>query len=256
MRVPIPDLNEERRRELVKIAGKYAEQAKGLYTAIADLRRVIGIALTSNTMQPALIDMPIVLDQTIVVFASGQEALLGLLSSGIHGEWARRYASSLETRVRYTPSDVFETFPLPDDWASLSAWGLAMESARNAVMSGRGLGLTAAYNLVKDRQNDDPDVQALREAHVELDRAVLDAYGWSDLASEHGFFETEQGVRFTMNPSVTAEVLDRLLELNHARYADEVSLGQHGKQTASGQRAARKRAASDGDGEGDAVLFE
>lgn len=36
VRVPIPDLNEERRRELVKVAGKYAEQAR---IAVRNVRR-------------------------------------------------------------------------------------------------------------------------------------------------------------------------------------------------------------------------
>ena len=36
IRVPLPDLSEERRRELVKVAGQYAEQAK---TAVRHVRR-------------------------------------------------------------------------------------------------------------------------------------------------------------------------------------------------------------------------
>jgi len=36
IRVPIPDLNEERRHELVKVAGKYAEQAR---VAVRNVRR-------------------------------------------------------------------------------------------------------------------------------------------------------------------------------------------------------------------------
>jgi len=36
IRVPIPDLNEERRQELVKVAGHYAEQARG---AVRNVRR-------------------------------------------------------------------------------------------------------------------------------------------------------------------------------------------------------------------------
>ncbi|MEM1398241.1 MAG: ribosome recycling factor [Pseudomonadota bacterium] len=36
VRIPIPELNEERRRELVKVAGKYAEQAR---VAIRNVRR-------------------------------------------------------------------------------------------------------------------------------------------------------------------------------------------------------------------------
>jgi len=235
---------------------QYAADAKRLYAAIADLDQVIAVTRVSSLVQPSRVSAAQVLSDSLTVVASDSPGLLGLLSSAVHGEWARKYASSLRTDIRYTPSDVFETFPLPDDWASLSTWGLAMESARNTVMSGRGLGLTAAYNLVKAPHVDDPDVQRLREAHVDLDSAVLAAYHWSDLEPGHGFFETEQGVRFTMDPLVTAEVLDRLLELNHARYADEVAVGLHGKQAAGGERATVKRAAKDGEGEGDAVLFE
>ena len=36
LRIPIPELNEERRRELVKLAGKYAEQAR---VAVRNVRR-------------------------------------------------------------------------------------------------------------------------------------------------------------------------------------------------------------------------
>lgn len=36
IRVPLPDLNEERRKELVKVAGKYAEQAR---IAVRNIRR-------------------------------------------------------------------------------------------------------------------------------------------------------------------------------------------------------------------------
>ncbi|MBN9565861.1 MAG: ribosome recycling factor [Alphaproteobacteria bacterium] len=36
VRVPLPDLNEERRKELVKVAGKYAEQAK---VSVRNVRR-------------------------------------------------------------------------------------------------------------------------------------------------------------------------------------------------------------------------
>jgi ribosome recycling factor len=36
LRIPIPELNEERRKELVKLAGKYAEQAK---VAVRNVRR-------------------------------------------------------------------------------------------------------------------------------------------------------------------------------------------------------------------------
>ncbi len=54
-----------------------------------------------------------------------------------------------------------------------------------------------------------------------MDHAVAASYGWSDLDLNHGFHETKQGVRYTISEAARREVLDRLLALNHERYAQE-----------------------------------
>jgi hypothetical protein len=71
---------------------------------------------------------------------------------------------------------------------------------------------------------------------------VRDAYGWSDLDLDHGFHDTPQGLRFTLGPTARTEVLDRLLELNHQRYAEEFAAGLHDKKK-SGRRS--KKASPD-----------
>ena len=100
----------------------------------------------------------------------------------------------------------------------------------------RDEGLTKTYNRVHDPEDTSPGIQALRDLHVALDLAVRDAYGWSDLDLDHGFHDTPQGRRFTLGPSARTEVLDRLLELNHRRYAEEVAAGLHDKKRAAGRR--------------------
>lgn len=72
-------------------------------------------------------------------------------------------------------------------------------------------------------------IQKLRIIHVEMDQAVAAAYGWTDLDLGHGFHETKQGLRFTISEPARREVLQRLLKLNHERYADEVKQGLHDK---------------------------
>jgi hypothetical protein len=47
----------------------------------------------------------------------------------------------------------------------------------------------------------------------------------------HGFHETAQGVRYTVSEAARREVLGRLLELNHQRYAEEVAAGVHETKT-------------------------
>ncbi len=72
--------------------------------------------------------------------------------------------------------------------------------------------------------------------------AVAAAYGWSDLDLGHGFHETKQGVRFTISEPARREVLQRLLKLNHERYAEEVRQGMHDKKGKAKKPAAgRKR---------------
>lgn len=155
----------------------------------------------------------------------------------------------MRTDLTYTPTTVFETFPFPADMDSLDAPGEAMETARNAVMQRRWIGLTKTYNLVNDPDCTDDDVQALRDAHVALDEAVLAAYGWADLDPRHGAYDTAQGRRFTIHPEVRDEVLDRLLELNHVRYAEEVAAGLHTKtKKKPAKRAAPKISPSDAQG--------
>lgn len=69
-----------------------------------------------------------------------------------------------------------------------------------------------------------------------LDHAVAAAYGWSDLDLGHGFYRTPQGLRYTISEPARREVLRRLLELNHARYAEEVKAGLHEKKPGKAKR--------------------
>lgn len=48
-----------------------------------------------------------------------------------------------------------------------------------------------------------------------------------DLALQHDFHTTKQGLRFTISDTARREILDRLLALNHSRYAQEVAAGLH-----------------------------
>ncbi len=66
---------------------------------------------------------------------------------------------------------------------------------------------------------------------------------------DHGYHPTTQGERFTIGEGAQAEVLDRLLELDQARFAAEVAAGTHG---GSGRKAKRGRT---GTGGGQMAMF-
>jgi hypothetical protein len=180
--------------------------------AITDLSEVLVIALVSKTVMPIRVPSTQVFSHMLGVFASDDFGVQAVLSSSLHQLWAITYGSTLETRVRYTPSDVFETFPLPEPTEVLEQVGRSLDAERREIMLRRQLGLTKLYNLVNDPNvRQDRDIARLREIHVDLDRAVMAAYGWDDVGLDHGFHSYRQSVRWSLRPSARVETLDRLL---------------------------------------------
>jgi len=224
------------RRPLPERYWVYAEKRPGLYAAIRDLHRVLAIARVSKTVQPTFVPTGRVMNEKIVVFAYDDDFHFGLLTSALHWWWAVMNSSTLRTDTQYTPSDCFETNPQPSYDAGVEAAGRALDQHRAPLMIRNNEGLTKTYNRVHNPDDHPPGIQELRDLHVALDLAVRDAYDWSDLDLDHGFWDTPQGRRFTLGPAARTEVLDRLLELNHQRYAEEVAAGLHDKKKATGRR--------------------
>ncbi|WP_329479272.1 SAM-dependent DNA methyltransferase [Kribbella sp. NBC_01484] len=211
---------------------RFAERAAGLYLAIEGLHHVLAIARVSKTVMPVRVPTGQVFSDQIVVFASDDYADQAVLSSSLHQTWAIMHGSSLETRVRYTPSDVFDTFARPAHVDDLKIVGKMLDEERAEIMLRRGLGITKVYNLVNDPDIDgDADVDQLREIHVMLDEAVVHAYGWEDVPLGHGYHTYRQMERFTISQAARVELLDRLLEENHRRAATHGEVGGVGENT-------------------------
>lgn len=207
---------------------QYAEKRPALRKAISVLREVLVLTRVSKVLVPMKIKTGIILSDALVVFATSSYADQAVLSSSMHQYWAISRGSSLETRLRYTPSDVFETFPRPQNTDALAAIGKTLDEERREIMMRRQLGLTKLYNLVNDpdvSDSSDADVARLREIHRQLDETVMAAYGWSDVPLNHGFYEYRKMTRWTVCPEARIEILDRLLEENHRRAKLEATQG-------------------------------
>jgi hypothetical protein len=228
-----------------------------LYEATANLDDVVAIARVSGTVIPALVNARQTFHDKTVVFATDSMAFLALMTSSFHSWWVFRWSSTLGGlgNINYSPSDVFETFPWPLGWPSsqpseLADVGASLNEFRAALMARTNRGLTKTYSVLHNSDEHDPDIVRLRELHVELDHAVRDAYGWSDLALDHHHWEAPQGMRFTVSPAAKDELLDRLLELNHERYAAEVAAGLHDKKRSKGAARGKRGGAAASRGQG------
>lgn len=262
---------------------QYAEKRRSLYDAISPLDQVLVACRVSKYVNHSFVKKGKVFDVANTVVARDICQEYALLQNSIHNEWAWRYASSLESRIRYLNVDCIDTFPFPQNLNTaqkhqLEQIGETYHEHRHQLTLGIQLGLTKNYNLFHSRALPTPEqaggiavlspkeiekkyrketahlvknlatnqeatytleqalagIHRLRTLHVEMDQAVLEAYGWSDIALRHNFYEVDylpenDRVRYTIHPEARREVLKRLLELNHKVYAEEVAQGLHEK---------------------------
>ncbi|MBD2714372.1 hypothetical protein KBK19_04920 [Microvirga sp. STR05] len=225
-----------------------------LYNKVRSLDKTIAVALTSKTLAFVFEPSDIVFSHATGVIATDSSADFAIIQSVFHEMWTRQYASSMKGDLRYTPSDCYQTFPFPQGCSQnnllvIESAGSVYHEYRSQLMLNLNLGLTRAYNLLhtpnlkhediakaakipladSNRLEDlQQQILRLRELHKQMDEAVAAAYGWDDLALEHGFHEMDylpenDRVRYTISPAARREVLRRLLQLNHEIHAREVA---------------------------------
>jgi hypothetical protein len=223
----------------------YGDKRPDLYSSIQKLEKILVAARVSKSLIFTWVESGLVFSEMLVVLAVTDHAFLSILQSSIHQAFAWEHCSTMrDAGIRYSPTDATETFAFPyaishyefmpseaKHFSALEKTGERYYQHRQTIMQTRQEGLTKTYNRFHNPAETSPDIAELRRLHVAMDEAVATAYGWQDLALNHGFHETKQGIRYTISEAARREVLDRLLELNHQRHAEEVAAGLHDKKT-------------------------
>jgi hypothetical protein len=222
---------------------RFGRRQEPLYRIIKSNERVLVVAQVGKHLAFAFLPPGMVYDQKLIVFTRSDWASFAVLQSTIHYVWARRPGSlSLRTDPTYTVEYCSDSFCWPSDGdaQALQSTGEGYYAYRTGIMANKSVGLTDLYNRFHDQNESAADIQKLRGLHVEMDQAVAAGYGWTDFDLGHGFHETKQGIRFTISESSRGEVLQRLLKLNHERYAEEVKQGLHKNKTPNAKKAKKK----------------
>lgn len=216
------------------------------------LKHFFACGITTKHLCFSALAVDHVVSHAVCVFATDRWDLFAIVQSSLHECWARKLSGAHEVRLRYSPSECFETFPFPNGiWQEfnhrLLQLGEQYHKTRHHLKLDLWLGLTDIYNLFHTRDLTPAEVARiskkplseaeagyrgileLRCLHRELDLAVRDAYGWTDLNLGHDFHEVEtlpenDRVRYTISPSARKELLKRLLAENHRRAAQEESI--------------------------------
>jgi hypothetical protein len=194
-----------------------------------------------------------VFSEQLYVFAISSWTGFVVLQARVHEVWARLLSSSFGTypvpALRYNATDCFETFPFPRPdprtvIPELEDIGERLYAARAKYMVNEDVGLTITYNRLKDPDHHDARIDELRRLHEDMDRAVLAAYGWSDVSVPPFCLATPED--HAALEAFLDEVIDRLFVLNAERASKERAQGlgeaKAGKKGARGKVRKKKKA--------------
>ncbi len=190
-----------------------------LYSRLATLTRVLVIARVSRTFAFCFVNPKHIFSEQVVIVATDRWDHFTILQTRIHESWARFLSATMKDDLRYSASDCLVNFPLfsaaPTLVKLVGQVGEKYHEQRAAIMVKNNEGLTKTYNRFHNPDEHSPDIQILRDLHAQMDRAVLDAYGWTDIQPTYDFREQlDESTRLTWGEDTRDEVLARLLELN------------------------------------------
>ena len=233
-----PERDKKKRKQYREVWWQFAEKQKALYaalgvgefvapshqTAASESSSAMCQAMVSKFLAISILPTNVVFSHRLVVFTLDPTKYFALLQSSIHEVWVRNFGSTLETRMSYTPSDVFETFPLPTDVSQLGEIGMAFYRERLESMKAEEVGMTKFYNGFHNPKAVTSTYSRLRDLSTQIDLAVIEAYGWTDIELNHDFHAVpylpeNDRLRFTIAEEARLEIISRLTTLNGARAA-------------------------------------
>jgi hypothetical protein len=220
---------------------RYWDKREDFFRRMRAAERILACPSTAKFLLFTFIAKDCVPSHSVKLFAFSDAEYFCLLQSSVHETWARELSGKLGQTLAYSLSEAFASFPMPSLGSEQRAAGESYLRRRTTVCEVRSLGLTDLYNLFHNVAESAGDILELREFHTAIDRATANAYGWTDIPLGHGFFETKQGIRFTIRAEARREILARLMELNHIRDEKEARARLPERRTTAGRQANGER---------------
>jgi len=219
-----------------------------LRPVLQGLPRYIATVETAKHRTFQFLDASILPDNMLIAIGIDDAHFLGVLSSRVHVTWALAVGGRLGVGndPRYNKSRCFETFPFPEvkpaPKARIRDLAEQLDAHRKRQQAQHAdLTLTGMYNVLEKLKtgaelnakekiiHQHGLVAVLKTLHDELDRTVLAAYGWSDLApllevvNGNGAAGTSgtPATRDDCKRALDDALLERLVALNAERAAEE-----------------------------------
>jgi SAM-dependent methyltransferase len=226
----------------------FGEPRRELRPVLDGLPRYVATVETAKHRTFQFLDASILPDNMLIAIGLDDAHFLGVLSSKVHVTWALAAGGRLGVGndPRYNKSRCFETFPFPDarfePKTGIRNLAEQLDAHRKRQQAQHAdLTLTGMYNVLEKLKTGEALnakekvihehglVAVLKTLHDELDRAVLAAYGWSDLAPLLEAVNANAALGAGGTPAtrdeckraLDAALLERLVALNAERAAEE-----------------------------------
>lgn len=226
----------------------HSRPAAALQSAMLETGLAFACGETSTVLRFARVPTSnVILKHKLIIFPTNTWATFSILQSVVHCSWAWRWGLRRTVALVYSPKRCAKTFPYPEalflqgSHSPIEIAGEQFHNYRQDVMVMRQEGLTKTYSRFHNASEKSSTFAHLRDLQVGIDQQVIEAYGWSDLQLDHDFHQTQQGLRFTVTETARREILNRLLDLNHQRYAQEAMQDIGGKKFNSERNSAMRR---------------
>jgi hypothetical protein len=236
-----PERDANRDKDLREKWWLHRRSNEDLRRALDGLDRYFATAMVSKHRLFQALQGNVLPDQKLVAVGLSDFASLGILSSEVHVAWSKIAGArhGVGNDFVYSKTTCFDAFPFPVERSAIGDLAEHLDAHRKRQQAAHPeLTLTGMYNVLeklrsgealtaKERTiHEQGLVSVLRQIHDDLDAAVLDAYGWSDLLPllrvAHGNDAPAEGqTREDARRAFDEAVLERLVALNAERAAEE-----------------------------------
>lgn len=243
-----PERDQNNRESYRRLWWLFAEPRPAMREALVSLDRYLGTAETARHRVFSFVPKSVLPDQKIRVLALGLGSHLAVVSARSHLLWAERSGGrqGVGNDLVYNNTVCFEPFPFPEmqkQSGRLDALGERLDAFRKERLAAHDfLTMTSLYNVLeRERELENgADVEplsdkelaiheaglvsVLKEIHDDIDRAVLEAYGWGDLIPA---LVGKPGAtlpsphKSAAQEAAEEDLLGRLVALNRERAAEE-----------------------------------
>ncbi len=166
------------RIQQLKIWWKMWRRREDMLNEKSNLKRFIACARVTQRAIFEFFESDINPNDKVMAFMFEDDYSFGIIQSGIHWKWFLEKCTTLGETPNYNSAAIWDTFPWPQtptevQIKKVATAAKALHTQRTAALKQYNMSLRDLYRLLEQ-----PGVNPIKDLHMALDKAVMEAYGF------------------------------------------------------------------------------